>query len=174
MKDKSFRNTIILILVCLIVMGASFYVSRNLLIVFEVGGSSMEPTLYDKENVLLFKTKHLKYDDIIVFWVPDENRSLVKRVIGLAGDEISIKYDYENECYHVYRNGDVINEDYIKAPMDGTYESMTLTVPEGKIFYLGDNRNISADSHIRGRLADVEEVEGVAFVKYKGYNFKFL
>jgi signal peptidase I len=156
------------------VMGASFYVSRNLLVVYPVEGSSMEPTLHSKDNVLLFRSSKLKYDNIIVFYVPSENRYLVKRVIGLAGDEISIKYDYDKDCYHVYRNGEMVQEDYIDEPMKGSYETMALTVPDGKIFYLGDNRNNSDDSHLNGKLAEVAEVEGVAFIKYKGYKFKFL
>lgn len=174
MNNKSVRNTIILILVCLIIMATSFYVSRNLLVVFPVDGASMESTLHTDDYVLLFKTTRLKYEDIIVFYVPDENRYLVKRVIGLEGDEISIKYDYDNECYHVYRNGEVINEDYIDEPMNGSYETMTLTVPDDKIFYLGDNRNRSDDSHLNGKLADLSEVQGVAFIKYKGFAIKFL
>lgn len=178
MQNKSERNAIIsiiiLVIVCLIVMGASFYVSRNLLVVFPVEGSSMEPTLSSKENVLLFKTTKLKYDDIIVFYVPNENRFLVKRVIGLEGDEIAIKYDYDNNCYHVYRNGEMVGEDHINEPMKGSYETMELTVPEGKIFYLGDNRNHSDDSHINGKLAEISEVQGVAFIKYKGFKFKFV
>lgn len=174
MQNKSFRNTIILLIVCLIVMGASFYVSRNLLVVFPVDGESMEPTLYTKENILLFRTTHLRYDDIIVFYVPNEDRYLVKRVIGLAGDEMSIKYDYDKDCYHIYRNGELVNESYIKEPMLGSYEIMTLVVPENKIFFLGDNRNHSHDSHINGMLAELSEVQGVAFIKYKGYKFKFI
>lgn len=174
MNSKSMRNTIILLLICLMVMAASFYISRNLLVVFPIEGTSMVPTLYTDENVLLFKTTNLKYEDIIVFYVPNEDRYLVKRVIGLEGDEIEIKYDYDLECYHVYRNGAVINEDYINEEMNGSYESMTLTVPEGKIFYLGDNRNDSLDSHVYGRLADLDQVQGVAFLKYEGFNISFL
>ncbi|NLL56650.1 MAG: signal peptidase I [Clostridiales bacterium] len=174
MKNKSFRNTIILIMVCLVVMGASFYVSRNLLVVFPVKGSSMEPTLSSQENVLLFRTTKLKYDDIIVFYVPHEDRYLVKRVIGFADDEIDIRYDYDKDCYHVFRNGKLVTEEYINEPMRGSYEPMTMKIPQGKIFYLGDNRNNSDDSHVNGALADVSQVQGVAFLKYKGYRFKFL
>ncbi|HOO22586.1 MAG TPA: signal peptidase I [Clostridia bacterium] len=174
MNNKTLRGTIILVLVCIIVMGASFYISRNLLVVFPVDGESMEPTLHSGENVLLFRTKRLKYDDIIVFYVPNENRYLVKRVIGLAGDEISVRYDYQNECYHVYRNGEMVSEDYLSEPMNGSYETMTLTVPHDKIFFLGDNRNNSYDSHVNGMLAEVSEVQGVAFIVYKGYRFRFL
>jgi signal peptidase I len=134
----------------------------------------MEPTLSSGDNVLLFKTTKLKYDDVIVFYVPNESRYLVKRVIGLAGDNVSIKYDYEDKCYHVYRNGEMVHEDHISEPMKGSYETMEMTVPEGKIFYLGDNRNKSDDSHLNGKLGEISEVQGVAFIKYKGYRFKFL
>lgn len=174
MKNKNFRSTIILLFICLLVMGASFYVSRNLLVVFPIEGNSMEPTLQNGDNVLLFKSAKPRYDDIIIFYVPNEDRYLVKRVIGLPNDVIEIKYDYDNKCYHIYRNGEKLNENYIKEPMSGSYETMSLTVPEGKIFFLGDNRNNSYDSHISGKLADIAEIQGIAFVKYKGIRFRFI
>jgi signal peptidase I len=155
-------------------MGASFYVSRNLLVVFPIDGDSMEPTISSGDNVLLFKAENLEYDDIIVFYVPDEDRYLVKRVIGLPDDKIDIKYDSETDSYHIYRNDECLEEDYINEPMSSSYGTLSLTVPEGKIFFLGDNRNNSYDSHIDGMLADMDEVQGVAFLKYKGAKISFL
>ena len=70
-------------------------------------------------------------------------RPLVKRVIGMAGDTIDI--DFENGV--VYRNGNALDEPYTAEP---TYlqETVTfpVTVPEGCIFVMGDNRNNSTDS----------------------------
>lgn len=154
-------------------MGTSFYVSRFLLVVYPILGSSMEPTLHDREYVLLFRAKKLDRGDIIVFYVPEEERYLVKRIVGVEGDEIEISYDYDDACYHVYVNGEMSDEEFIYEPMNETYQSMSLTVAEGKLFVLGDNRNDSHDSHA-GLLAEVANVEGVAFLKYKGFSFSFL
>ena len=68
---------------------------------------------------------------------------LVKRVIGIEGDTIDI--DFQNGI--VYLNGEALEEPYTAEP---TYlqESVTfpVTVPEGCLFVMGDNRNHSTDS----------------------------
>ncbi len=166
--NKKVRDLIIIFVVCAFVMGAAFYVSRNYLIVYPIDGESMENTIYDKEYVLLFKTQKVKYENIIVFFSEEENCYLVKRVIGLPGDKMEIKYSPEDTAYVVYRNGEKLAEDYIKEPMSNHYYEMSVTVPEGKLFFLGDNRNNSYDSHL-GLLADISQIEGIAFLKYTNW-----
>ena len=61
----------------------------------------------------------------------------MKRVIGLPGDEIRI------ENGSVYRNGTLLVEPYIKEVTSGDF---SITVPDGKYFCMGDNRNVSIDS----------------------------
>jgi len=168
MKKKSFRGLIIFFIVLLLVMGGAYYFSHNYLVVFPIKGESMEETLHDGDNVLLFKTTKVNYDDVIIFYRPDEERYLVKRVIGLEGDKIEIKYSYDDSLYHVYRNGEVLSEEYIKEPMDRNYTELSVTVPQGKVFFLGDNRLKSLDSHL-GLFADVDQIQGVAFLKYTGW-----
>ena len=54
------------------------------------------------------------------------------------------------------------------------YTELTVVVPEGKVFFLGDNRLISLDSHL-GLMADVSQIQGVAFVKYRSWkDIKFI
>lgn len=171
-SKKTIRNLIILLLVCLIVMGGAFYFSRTYLVVYPVKGMSMEPTINDSDFVLLFRTQKVKHDDVIVFYCPEYDKDFVKRVIGLENDQIDIKYSPEDDNYHVYRNGELIPEGNIKEPMKYNGE-ISVKVPAGKVFFLGDNRMDSIDSHV-GLLADIEEIKGVAFVKYKGWNINFL
>lgn len=166
--NKRVRDLIIIFVICALIMGTAFYISRNYLIVYPIDGKSMENTIYDKEYVLLFKTHKVKYEDIIVFYSEEESCYLVKRVIGLPGDRIEIKFSSELSAYVVYRNGEMLTEDYIKEPMTKHYYEMNITVPEGKIFFLGDNRNNSYDSHY-GLLADISQIEGVAFLKYTNW-----
>ena len=80
----------------------------------------------------------------------------VKRVIGKSGDELAFHDGY------VYRNGEKLEEAYIKEPMefsmDGTY-----VVPEGMVFVMGDNRNHSSDSRFIGAVPLDHVLGTVAF-----------
>jgi signal peptidase I len=126
-----------------------------------VDGYSMIPTLEDGEFVLVSKINYrlgvVERGDIIVFHFPmDPEQELIKRVIGLPGDTISV----QNGMVSV--NGQALNEPYIAA---APAYSGDWTVPDGQLFVLGDNRNDSSDSHSWGYLP-FEKVVGKAVVIY--------
>jgi signal peptidase I len=86
---------------------------------------------------------------------PEED--YIKRVIGLPGDRVSVLGGY------VYVNDVAINEPYINAP---PLTNMTeIVVPEGYVFVMGDNRNVSSDSRAWGPLP-IEDVIGKAVFVY--------
>ena len=141
--------------------------------------SSMLDTLQENNylfvNKLEYKFKdHPERGDIIVFrsdLTNDEDGSkklLIKRVIGVEGDEIS----FEND--QVYRNGEPIAEDYIfqeEPEYRGYPNGSTFTVGEDEIFAMGDHRSVSLDS----RSPDVgmvqeDTVVGKAFVRLFPFN----
>ena len=175
-QKKNIWGIVALLIVCIAVMVGTWAFSHYCLEVYPIEGSSMYPTIEDDDFALIFKTKKLKYDDVFIFYRPQENKDLVKRVIGVAGDKIDITFSEEDQLYHVYRNGEMLTEKYINEPMmkGYTYNELSLTVPEGKIFYLGDNRLHSSDSHYGYYFADIDEIQGRVLLKYRGWKVKFL
>lgn len=142
-----------------------------------VSGDSMVPTLHDKERVMQIKLAGIERFDIVTFPAPDQpGQNYIKRVIGLPGDTISFKED------QLYINDKEVSEEYLEEAKKETTESYTsyrkengeiltdfsledidligtATIPEGKVFVLGDNRPISKDSRYLG-LIDLDKVSG--------------
>lgn len=128
----------------------------------KINGESMEYTLKDGEwllvNLYTYNTEAPKHGDLIIVDRPDLSvRFFVKRVIAIQGDTIEIK---DNT---VLINGEKIKEPYIKEDMF-TDDYPIKTIPEGKLFVMGDNRNGSMDSRSDSiGLVDIkEEVNGKA------------
>ena len=115
-----------------------------------VSGPSMTPTLLDGEYMALlsnFISRDYEQGDIVVATVPtfDDARPIVKRVIATAGQTVDI--DFSNGEVRV--DGVLLEEPYINEPTLTDFDSgldYPVTVPEGCVFLMGDNRNHSADS----------------------------
>jgi signal peptidase I len=85
-----------------------------------------------------------------------ENEDFIKRVIGLPGDVVEGKHG------SVFINGERLREPYLTQttqPFDAT------TVPEGKLFVMGDNRGNSLDSRFTLGFVPIDKVIGEAFIK---------
>lgn len=133
----------------LLVAAAAVLVAVLWLPVLQVVGDSMAPTLADGEVVITVKSgSSPARGDVIAFYYND--RILIKRVIGIPGDEISINADGD-----VYINGEAYDEPYLTEKSAGlTDVSFPLTVEPGVCFVLGDNREISMDSRL-GELGTI-------------------
>ena len=127
-----------------------------------VNGDSMNPTLKNGDW-LTVKSINTTIDrgDIVVVTQPNFlGEPLVKRVIAVGGDEINFDF-FEHQ---VIVNGVVLNEPYIAEPTalmgDLVYP---ITVPEGMVFVMVDNRNNSLDSRSKTiGLIDERYILGVA------------
>jgi len=121
-----------------------------------VDGPSMEPTLQNRERLVLEKLSYRfhppRRGDIIVFAYPlNEKKDYVKRVVGLPGEKVAMVDGV------VYINGQPWRETHPLYP--DHYNMAPVLVPPGKVFVLGDNRGDSEDSRIFG-FVDFREIRG--------------
>ncbi len=172
---------------CLVVIAALFIsmiIKAFIFSTYKVNMVSMENTLYEGHNVIVYKTGYFfstpKHNDIIVFmheegqfksifkYLPIKNPGevdYIKRVIGLPGDQIDIREDG-----YVYRKsaGDTdfkkLDEPYAKGRTESHGMQLPFTVPEGKMFVMGDNRESSLDSRQIGPI-DIDSVIGKAVLR---------
>ncbi len=140
-----------------------------LLRIVVVDGKSMMTTLYDTDLLvvtnILYKPDN---NDIVVLNSDALNKTVVKRVIAVAGQTVEI--DYNNNFVSV--DGEKLSENYIKesimyddkAEFDQKYfdvnsQKYIYTVPKNCVFVLGDNRNHSSDSRFFG-CVEIDDIIG--------------
>lgn len=112
-----------------------------------VDGDSMYPTLHSGDLMLVQRIGYTpKQGDVVVLTKEFDQVTgpIVKRVVAVGGQSVEI--DYGESV--IYVDGQPLEEDYINGPMEQKFwqTTRTLTVPEGELFVVGDNRNVSNDS----------------------------
>ena len=130
---------------------------------YKVEGTSMLPSLHDGErlflNRIIYRLHPPKRGDVVVIPLPDEGISIVKRVLGQPGDQVEIRDG------SVWINGTRLVEPYLAGSTLGTYGPVE--VPEGKVFVLGDNRQVSRDSRYSSvGFIEYARVKGKAMLVY--------
>lgn len=135
------------------------YLFMNYVLEFShVMSESMEPTVMTGNmavcNRLAYLNHPIERGDIISFWSEEYEKSLIKRIIGLPGDEITFSDG------HVLINGSIVYEDYLPKGVETNCER-TFVVPQQTVFVLGDNREVSLDSrHFQNPYIPVDDIKG--------------
>jgi len=151
----------------LLLAAALFLLVNALTARIRVEGPSMENNLFDGDvvivNRLAYRWDSPERGDIVVFHYPlDPDRRLIKRVIGLPGDEVHIQGD------QVFINGVPLEETFLPPLADNrsdpTLDSTWILGPD-EVFVMGDNRDHSHDSRHWGPLA-IESIIGKAVFIY--------
>ena len=185
------------LLTVLLAVVAATLVRTFIVQLYYIPSSSMEPTLNIEDRVLVIKNElfdqKFKTGDIVVFYPPNliietnpyknfinslqfwntqssdnyQNSALIKRIIGLSGDEIEIKADgqiFVNRILYTLEN----------IQLSKNFTNQKYQVPQGSIFVLGDNRGNSQDSRYIGFIPE-ENIIGKAFyIIYPFENFNSL
>jgi signal peptidase I len=171
-----------------------FFIVRSVQQNFKIEGQSMEPNLHNGQYILVNKLVYFHFDlnaplrllpgnrdlpekevylfhqpqrgDIIVFEYPNDiKKDYIKRVIGVAGDEVAIR---ENK---VYVNGKLLDEPYLEGQSTRceSYNACgrgAVTVPPGTVFVMGDNRGNSSDSREWDSLPLERVIGKAAFIYF--------
>ena len=143
----------------IVVAAVAVLISMLFLPVLRVTGTSMAPTFMNDELVICNKRGNFKSGDVVAFYF--NNKILLKRVIGTAGDVIEIKEDGTD-----YLNGEVLDEPYVNEKALGECDiKLPYQVPDNRIFVMGDNRSVSVDSRSTtvGCIADEYVIGRVIF-----------
>jgi signal peptidase I len=171
-----------IILIIILIMFISIFIGQT----YDINDVSMEPTFDRQGNrVIVFLTPYLfnvtpsPGSIIIIDSRADRRRTFqnrliesplvnlflqnhnehmwVKRVIGLPGDRLEFKQG------HVYRNGEMLVEEYLNKAMTRGFEP--LIVPDGHIYVMGDNRNQSSDSRVVGPIP-IANIQGRVIMRF--------
>lgn len=186
-----------ILIIIVVAVGASMLVKTFVMKSFYIPTESMTPTLEINDNVLVSRLypnfMPIQRGDIIVFkdtqnWMnlpptktepdaletisnfvmlsePADNKFLIKRIVGMPGDVVTC-CDVNGK---ITINDKAIKEPYLPAGVNPSELDFSVTVPKGKVWVMGDNRDNSSDSRyhqdVNGGFINQEDIVGKAFYR---------
>lgn len=151
-----FWGVIKLFLVALaIVLPLRYYIAQP----FIVRGSSMEPNFVNREYLVVdeitYRFREPQREETIVLRHPQNpNEYLIKRIIGLPGEEVMISRGEVAIKNEKYPNGFVLDQAYLEPSKKPTFPDVKIKLGKDEYFVLGDNRPFSSDSRAWGTLPE--------------------
>jgi signal peptidase I len=161
---KEILNTVIYLAIVFVLtfLFITFVMQRT-----DVSGQSMEPTLMDKDSLLVdklsYRFKDPKRYDIVIFpYRYGNDEFFIKRVIGLPGERVRIDYDG-----NIYINDELLGDPYgAEVILDPGRAVEEVTLGEDEFFVMGDNRNHSMDSRdVSVGSINKKDILGRAFIR---------
>ena len=164
-RSKFLKTLVSTLSVLLVVAAVAVLLSTLLFPVVQVSGDSMEPTFSNGDILVLIKTKEIKQGDLCcVSW---QNKTLLKRVIGMPGDTVNIDQNGD-----VYINSVLLDEPYVSQKSLGKSEiEFPYDIPDNKYFLLGDQRENSSDSR-NSAVGCISEEQIIGKVIFRVWPFK--
>lgn len=157
-------------------IGVSFFLMLLLFFILKglffsmpkVNGYAMTTTLNDGDRLFVRKHVSIKRFDLVYFKQPNTNRVMIRRVIGLPGEEVTYENDQlminqklvverflKNEINEAAKENRLLTENFTLAELIGSR-----TLPDKSYFVLGDNRHYASDSRDFGSI-DQKDIVGV-------------
>lgn len=162
-KSSLTRTLIEIVVIVAAAFAIALLVQAFIVKPFTIHQISMRPTLEEGDRILLnrlsYHFREPARGDVVVFHSPiTEGEDLVKRVVAVAGDWVSVSGG------KLYVNGAAQDEPYV---LEQDFEGVLpeTLVPAGEVFVMGDNRNNSGDSRLFGPISK-DAIIGCAFCVY--------
>lgn len=138
----------------IIIIGVIVLIRSFIITPVRVEGSSMKKTLENGDILLLYKLGSIKRFDIVVLDEEYDDEIIIKRIIGLPGDNVEINNG------KIYVNGEAIEDEYGYGE---TSDCDKIELDDDEYFILGDNRLISKDSRYFGPIKEDEIIGKIVF-----------